>query len=133
MLLSFLTDPIALTEEDSELFLAPLREPARARAVSALYRHFIQPEAVRILGGAYRDTRLTTPTHVLVGADDPNVRPEFIHGLDEYVDDLTMEYVDGAGHFVAGERPEAVVQRALEFFAKGTRSDPLEKRGKGGQ
>jgi hypothetical protein len=29
-----------------------------------------------------------------------------------------MEYVAGAGHFVADERPQVVAQRALEFFAK---------------
>jgi pimeloyl-ACP methyl ester carboxylesterase len=52
------------------------------------------------------------------GADDPIVRPEFLHRIDEYVDDLAMEYVAGAGHFVADERPQVVAQRALEFFAK---------------
>jgi hypothetical protein len=48
--------------EDVELFVGRFREPARARAGSALYRRFIQPEAARILSGSYRSTRLTTPT-----------------------------------------------------------------------
>ena len=117
MLLDSVYDPNALTEEDVEVFLAPLREPARARALSALYRHFLLPETARILSGAYRDARMKTPTLVLVGADDP-IGPEFLHGIDEHVDDLAMEYVEGAGHFVADERPEVVIQRALEFFAK---------------
>jgi pimeloyl-ACP methyl ester carboxylesterase len=117
MLLDSVYDPNALTEEDVEVFLAPLREPARARALSALYRHFLLPETARILSGAYRDARMKTPTLVLVGADDP-IGPEFLHGIDEHVDDLAMEYVEGAGHFVADERSEAVIQRALEFFAK---------------
>src|SRR5215213_5407563 len=34
MLLDSVYDPNALTEEDVEVFLAPLREPARARALS---------------------------------------------------------------------------------------------------
>jgi pimeloyl-ACP methyl ester carboxylesterase len=70
------------------------------------------------VAGAYRNTRLKTPTHVLVGADDPVIRPEFLHRIDEYVDDLALEYVAGVGHFVADERPAVVIQRALEFFAK---------------
>src|SRR5215211_3443452 len=78
---------------DVEVFLAPLREPARARALSALYRHFLLPETARILSGAYRDARMKTPTLVLVGADDP-IGPEFLHGIDEHVDDLAMEYVE---------------------------------------
>ena len=39
-----------------------------------------------------------------------------------------MEYVEGAGPFVADERPEVVIQRALEFFAK-PYAVPYELRG----
>lgn len=89
-----------------------------ARAGSALYRHFIQPEAVRIMGGSYRSSRLITPTRVLVGADDPNIRLEFLHGYEEYVGDLALEFVDGASHFVADDKPSVVIERAIELFAR---------------
>ena len=59
----------AFAAEDVELFVGRLREPSRARAGSALYRHFIQPEAARIMTGSYRGRRLGTPTLVLLGAD----------------------------------------------------------------
>jgi pimeloyl-ACP methyl ester carboxylesterase len=118
MLLGFMTNKDALSAEDLELFIERFREPARARAGSALYRHFIQPEAARILSGSYRNTRLATPTRVLVGADDPNIRLEFLHGYEEYVDDLTLEFIDGASHFVADERPDVVTETALELFAR---------------
>jgi pimeloyl-ACP methyl ester carboxylesterase len=119
MLDNFTSDQDALSEEDVELFLSRLREPTRARAGSALYRNLILPEVVRILGGSYRrSTRLSTPTRALVGADDPNIRPEFLHGYEDYVDDLELDFVDGASHFVANERPDVVLERALEFFAK---------------
>jgi pimeloyl-ACP methyl ester carboxylesterase len=118
MLVKFASDQDAFPEEDVELFLARLREPARARAGSALYRNFILLEAVRILGGSYRSTRLSTPTRVLVGADDPNIRPEFLHGYEDYVDDLELEFVGGASHFVADDRPDVVLDRALELFAQ---------------
>jgi pimeloyl-ACP methyl ester carboxylesterase len=118
MLYSFTVDPDALREKDVELFVAPFRQPARARAGSALYRGFIMPEAVRIMAGRYRHLRLSTPTRVLVGADDPNMRPELLHGYQDFVDDLELELVVGASHFVADDRPDVVVERALELFAK---------------
>lgn len=110
------SDPDAWSQHDVEHFLAPLREPARARAGSAVYRRFIIPELMRIMSGAYRSARLTTPTRVLFGAEDPATRPEFIRGYEPYVDDLQLEFVAGASHFIAGEKPEVVVERALEFF-----------------
>jgi pimeloyl-ACP methyl ester carboxylesterase len=109
----------AFTEEDMEPFLATLRDPAHARAGSALYRGFIMREAGRIMRGAYRNTRLSTPTRLLFGADDPVTRPHFVGGYEDYTDDLTVEFVDGASHFVAEERPDVVVKRALEFFQSG--------------
>lgn len=117
-MLAFASDPDAITAEDAEIFASRLRDPARARAISALYRHFILPDAVRIMAGAYRRSRLRTPTFVIVGVDDPNMRAEFLHGFEEYVDDLEVEYVDGASHFVAEDRPDVVVDRALAFFAR---------------
>ena len=81
MLSGFSSAHEAFTAEVVELFVGRLREPSRARAGSALYRHFIQPESARIMRGSYRDRRLSTPTRVLLGAGDPIVRPEFIHGV----------------------------------------------------
>lgn len=94
-----------------------MRDPAVARAAGALYRSFIQPEALRIFSGSYRDTRLTTPTRLLLGAHDPVVRAEFLDGYQQYADDLTLEVVDDAAHWIVDERPDVVVERALELFA----------------
>jgi pimeloyl-ACP methyl ester carboxylesterase len=113
----FASDPSTWSEQDIDVFLAPLRDPAVARAGAALYRGFIQPEAARIFTGSYRRTRLTTPTRVLVGADDPVVRAEFLDGYQPYSDDLTIETVDRASHWIVDERPDVVVERALELFA----------------
>ena len=113
----FTADHDAWSDEDVEIFLAPLRRPARARAGASLYRRFIQPEAVRIFGGSYRGTRLRTPTRLLVGAEDPVVHPASLGGYQEFADDLAVEVVDAASHWVADERPDAVLAHALEFFA----------------
>lgn len=112
------TAPEAWSEQDVELFVAPLRDPARARAGSALYRHVILGEVGRISRGAYRDAHLVTPTVVLYGADDPAGLPlELLGGYEHRAHDLRQELVAGAGHFVADERPDAIVDHARALFA----------------
>lgn len=118
LLRGFTYDQSAWTEDNFEIFVAQLREPARARAASALYRGFIMREALRIMAGRYRDTRLRTATRVLYGGEDPAIRAEFLGGHEDHADDLAVELVDGASHFVADERPHVVVERALQFFAQ---------------
>jgi pimeloyl-ACP methyl ester carboxylesterase len=110
--------PGAISDADMELFLAPLRDPAHARAGSALYRSFIMPEAVRLIRGAYRDVRLTTPTLVLTGVEDPVVRAELLVGYEDYADDLEIWEIPGASHFIVDDQPDAVLKNALEFFAR---------------
>jgi pimeloyl-ACP methyl ester carboxylesterase len=109
----------AVAGEDLELYVRPLREPERARAGSALYRHFIIPEAVRVMAGVYRRQRLRTPTLVLLGQDDLVMRADLVHGVDDHVDDWELDVVPGAAHNVADERPDVVVERALAFFDRG--------------
>jgi pimeloyl-ACP methyl ester carboxylesterase len=118
LLLTDTADRNAWTTEDLDCFVSRLRDPARARAAAALYRGFILPEASRITRGAYRGRRLSTPTRLLVGAEDPVVRPELLGGYEEHADDLTIAVIPGAAHFVADERPDAVVEHALDFFAR---------------
>jgi pimeloyl-ACP methyl ester carboxylesterase len=96
--------------------VAPFRDPARARAGSALYRHFIVPMFPRVMAGRYRGMRLSTPTLILYGREDPNMNAAILDGYLGYADDLTLEEVDGASHFIADEKPQIVIDRALEFF-----------------
>jgi pimeloyl-ACP methyl ester carboxylesterase len=112
----FTSNQGAFTDVDIELFLAPLRDRGHARAGSALYRGFIMRELPRILRGTYRWTRLTIPTRLLIGADDPVIGPDLVGGYEDYVDDLTVVVVDGASHFIANEHPDVVLRRALELF-----------------
>jgi pimeloyl-ACP methyl ester carboxylesterase len=41
-----------------------------------------------------------------------------LDGYQDHADDLTLEEVDGASHFIADEKPEQVIDRALEFFSR---------------
>ncbi|WP_228387081.1 alpha/beta fold hydrolase [Ornithinicoccus halotolerans] len=111
------TRPEIWTPEVVAAFVDVLRDPARARAVTALYRHFIQPEAARFLGGAHRDARLEQPVRVLVGAQDPLVRPADLDRQVSNAPRLRVVAVEGASHWVVDERPDAVVAVVRETVA----------------
>ena len=102
--------------EDREAFLAPLRQPERARAGSAIYRGLILPELRRIVTGAYRESRLDVPTLVLYGTADPALVPNVHGGCEANADDLAVEPIEGASHFLADQRPDPVADRILAFF-----------------
>lgn len=104
------------SEEELEQFAGQFRDPARARAGAALYRSFILPEAMRMMRKPKDGLRLTTRTRLLLGAEDPIVRPEFVHGYEPYVDDLTVGVVAGAGHFLVDDRPDTVADAAYELI-----------------
>lgn len=116
-------DPSVWSEDDLDLFLSRLREPARAQAGSALYRDFILKETNRAAAGAYRQTRLTIPTlslygTVLYGNDHPrSEHPEILGGFENYADDFTLAHVPGAGYYIAEEQPQDVIDHARAFFS----------------
>jgi pimeloyl-ACP methyl ester carboxylesterase len=112
----YTSDPSAFSPRDRELFVAPFRDPARARAGSALYRNFIVPIFPQVIAGRYRRERLSTPTLILYGSEDPNMNAAILSGHQRYADDLRIEEVAGASHFIADEKPEVVIDRALAFF-----------------
>jgi pimeloyl-ACP methyl ester carboxylesterase len=104
------------TTDDTRIMLGQFREPERAAASVQIYRSFLLREIGPVLRGRYRSLR---PTLWLHGVADPVIRPEMLTGYEAYADDLEIEFVEGCGHFIADERPELVVERALDFFARG--------------
>ena len=62
--------------------------------------------------------QLKTPTLVMWGMDDLALPPENLGRLDEFVDDLTVERIEGCGHFTPWEAPEAVNGAMERFFDK---------------
>jgi pimeloyl-ACP methyl ester carboxylesterase len=106
------------TDDDLDVYAARMRERARARAASSLYRGLILPELVRIARGVYRGHQLTMPTVILCGADDPVMRRELLGGYEDNADDLTIEVVPDASHFIPDEQPAAVAAHALELIAR---------------
>jgi pimeloyl-ACP methyl ester carboxylesterase len=102
--------------EDRALYLDGLREPARAHASVVMYRTYLLREVLPTLRGRYAADRLRTPTLFLHGTRDRVLHPVFLRGYEAHADDMTLELVEGAGHWIAEERPELVLARAREFF-----------------
>jgi len=82
----------------------------------------VLPESLRILRGDYRRIRLPTPTLLLFGAADsvfpPALARRVLQDHRTYADHVEVGFVAGAAHFIADERPDAVVDHALEFFPR---------------
>jgi pimeloyl-ACP methyl ester carboxylesterase len=97
---------------DAELdaYAEVLRDPARARASSAVYRTFLFRELLPLSRGRYRDERLRMPALIVTGAADPVVRPGLVAGLERHADaGARTEVIDRAGHFVPEEAPDALL------------------------
>jgi pimeloyl-ACP methyl ester carboxylesterase len=123
MMLGDAPDPNLWSPEDLELYLSRLREPSRARAAVALFRALAVRANNRAATGAYRGTRLVTPTLALYGTVLDDTRrtaaghPELLGGFEPYADDFTLAHVPGSGYYLAEEQPEAVVRHLLGFLA----------------
>ncbi|UNX55532.1 alpha/beta hydrolase [Georgenia sp. TF02-10] len=113
-------DPAAVAAT-AEVYLAPLRQPDRARAKSAMLRRLVLPEVGRIVRGTYRGRRLRTPTLVLAGTVDPVFSPDVVRGLladaAEHADHVELAAVEGAGHYLVESAPAATLDLILRFFS----------------
>ena len=102
--------------DELEIFVERTRDPARAAAASSLYRAFTIREALPLMRGRYRDSRLEVPTRLIVGAHDPAIRAEMLGGFEGHADDMSVEVVRDAGHFIVDEHPDLVLERIRDFM-----------------
>jgi pimeloyl-ACP methyl ester carboxylesterase len=108
------------TDEELDTYAGVLRQPARARASSAVYRTFLRHEIRDLAGGRYAGLRLRVPALMLTGASDPVVGPVALAGFEAHADHGSTAVVERAGHFLPEERSDAVLA-ALGGHLRGAR------------
>ena len=104
------------SEDELRIYTSLYKDPARAKAWVLIYRTFLLRELMPMTLGRYRRHRLTTPTLIYFGVKDFALSPALLRGYEPYADNLTVEFVQDCGHFIAEEQPELVTRRALDFF-----------------
>jgi pimeloyl-ACP methyl ester carboxylesterase len=102
--------------EEIAIYTDSFRDPHRAQAISGLYRYYhrIFAEGMR---GRWRSRRLSVPTLLLFGPRDLYITSRALPGYEHYADEMEVELVSDAGHFLVDERPELVARRALAFLS----------------
>ena len=101
------------------MFTGRLHAQGHPEAGSALYRNLILPEMGRFLAStSYRKRRLTVPTVSLMGGADAGIRPGMLDVYGGQADDLAGHIIDDAAHYLADDRPDAVVTHALTLFGR---------------
>jgi pimeloyl-ACP methyl ester carboxylesterase len=105
----------AIAGADLDLYTHVLA--SRPHVTLGVYRTFITREAWQLGSGAWAGP-LRVPTRVMVGEGDVVANAErIIRASKPYASDLRVHEVRGARHFLPEEQPQAVVERALAFFA----------------
>jgi pimeloyl-ACP methyl ester carboxylesterase len=89
------------TPDEEAAYLEVLREPGAAHASSKLYRDFLVHE---LRPGSHARQRPQMPAKLLMGSREP-----FLPFAAGFRGDV--EVVDGAGHFLPEEKPQAVAER----------------------
>ena len=111
-------DPACLTDDVIEEYVAATRVPGTARAGEALHRQFAVRDVPALLTGRDRRRRLTVPTVLLGGENDPVFPAAVLGGGERHADDLRVHIVPGAGHWLPEERPGQIAAAARALFGR---------------
>jgi pimeloyl-ACP methyl ester carboxylesterase len=110
-----------LTDQERAAYHEAWSQPGALRGGLNYYRAARMGEQVAAGGvpeeymARINSQRVEVPTLVIWGEKDAVLLPTLTRGLDEWVPDLRVEIVKGAGHWAPYERPEEVNRLIREF------------------
>ena len=104
----------AFAAEELRRYGEIFQQPDRAHATTQLYRTFLLREAPRL--GRYRNQRLVVPTRLIIGEHDMIGSPALLDGWQANANDMSVEVLEGVGHFIPDEAPATVAARVTELF-----------------
>ena len=107
----------AWTPEALGHYVDQWREPDRAAASVGIYRSFLTKELPRLTKGDFAGRTMTTPSVLFVGTADPVINADALGGFERNAPNLRLEIVDGAGHWLPEEAPEALLEGMLGLYA----------------
>ena len=105
----------SFSAEEIEMYDAIQREDDAVAASVQMYRTFLTREMPSLVRGNFVAGRLTVPTLWLVGEHDVLARGAD-DGYEGHADDMTLERIPGANHFMPEEMPAAIAERMLAFL-----------------
>jgi pimeloyl-ACP methyl ester carboxylesterase len=111
---------------DTERVVQEIARPGALSAALAYYRAAAQVGP----RGMFRGTglRVSAPTLVLWGAEDPYLGIELTRGLEPFVDDLSLEVIPGCSHWIQQDAPELVNARLTALLDGSLRSSAAPTR-----
>jgi pimeloyl-ACP methyl ester carboxylesterase len=102
------------TEDELSFYEELTRRDGYRDASIRYYRTFVARELPALARGQFSDRHLSVPTRLVVGARDVVARVGDEYR--EHADDMEVVQVDGAGHWLPEEKPDAVLEIALGFL-----------------
>jgi pimeloyl-ACP methyl ester carboxylesterase len=103
-------------EDDAEIYLSRLRDPARAHAGSQCYRTFQTSEFLPWIRGEYADIRVDVPQRWVTGLEDRSITPVLHHGYEDHASDITFEHVADVGHWIVEQAHDLVLDRLRSYL-----------------
>ena len=113
-----------LTDEERATYHEAWAQPGALTGGLNYYRAAQMGEQVAAGGVAeeyeakIRSLRIEVPTLVIWGERDPALLVGLTRGLEQWIPDLRLEILPGAGHWVPYERPEEVNSLIREFVSR---------------
>lgn len=101
---------------DVETYLERYRDRHRARAGVAMYRRFLTAEVPASLRHRYAKAAKDVPILLVPGIGDGVLTPDLVEPATS-LPNVTMEVIDGAGHWVPEQQPGVLVEKIRTFLA----------------